>query len=220
MALNAAEEENIEAIKKWWEDNGTWILSLVVAGAVVWGGWTFWMNSRDSASAAASDLYEEILALASVEPGVVLSDADRGRVVSLAGQLRDAHGDSAYARYGTLYAAQQLVSSGDLEGAESQLRWVLDNTQGGFLDSIDEGLVLVANLRLGRVLLARGEAEQALALVEGLNPGTFEAEFAELRGDAYVALGRVADARDAYTTAQQAGTGSTFVQMKLDELGN
>ena len=221
MALHAEEEESLEAIKKWWDENGTMVVVVVVAAALLWGGWTFWQSSRQASIAAASNLYEEILTLASTEPGVALSDADRSRIISVAGDLQTNHSGSVYALYGALFAAQQAATASDLDGAEQQLRWLLSNAQTGLFGNADEGLILTAQLRLGRILLAKGEAEQALALVEGLDPGTFEAGFAELRGDIYLAQGRLVDARDAYTTALQTGTGaSTFLQMKLDELGN
>ena len=221
MALHAAEEESIEAIKKWWEENGTMITVVVVAAVLLWGGWTFWQSSREASTTAASDLYEEILALASTEPGVAVSEADRSRIIAVAGDLQTNHGGSVYALYGALFAAQQAANAADLEGAEQQLRWLLDNAQTGLFGNADDGLILTAQLRLGRILLANGEADQALALVEGLDPGTFEADFAELRGDIYLAQGRPVDARDAYTTALEIGAGaSTFLQMKLDELRN
>jgi predicted negative regulator of RcsB-dependent stress response len=219
VALNAAEEESIEALKKWWEDNGTLVTTVVVTVALIWGGWSFWQNSQQGTVAAASDRYEEILTLVSTEPGISLSDADRARVIAIADELKSEHGDSVYALYGALFAAQQAVIGDNLETAEAQLRWLLDNAQGGFFSQSDQGLLLTANLRLGRILLAKGEAQQALDLIDGLDPGAFEAEFAELRGDIYVAQGRPVDARDAYTTAQQAAGGvSAFLQMKLDQL--
>lgn len=221
MALHAAEEETIEALKKWWDDNGTAIITLVAVAALSWGGWTFWQNSREATISAASDIYEEILALASTDPGATVSEADRSRILSLAEQLQTDHGDSSYAHFAALFAAQQAVNSNRLEVAEQQLNWVLDNADSGFFGNTDQGLVLTATLYLGRVLLAQGNAEQALALVDSVDPGTFEAQFAELRGDIYVSLGRPVDARDAYTTALQSSSGAnTFLQMKLDELSN
>lgn len=221
MALHTAEEESIEALKKWWEDNGMTITIAVVAAALLWGGWTFWQRSGQAATAEASDLYEEILALASTEPGVAVSETERDQIISLAGDLQTDHSGSAYAYYGTLFAAQQAVNAGDLDEAGQQLNWIIDNAKTGLFGNADEGVILTAQLRLGRVLLGQGEADQALALVEGLDPGTFEADFAHLRGDIYVAQGRLVDARDAYTTALQTGAGAnSFLQMKLDELGN
>jgi predicted negative regulator of RcsB-dependent stress response len=221
VALHAAEEETIEALKKWWEDNGTMVTMAVVAAALLWGGWTFWQSSSQASTAAASDIYEEILSLASTEPGVAISAADRTRIMTMAEDLQANHAGSVYALYGALFAAQQAAASNDLDGAEQQLGWLLDNAQSGLFGNSDQGLILTAQLRLGRVLLAQGESDRALALIEGLDPGTFEAEFAELRGDIYAQQGRLVDARDAYTTALQTGAStSTFLQMKLDELGN
>ena len=37
MALHAAEEESIEALKKWWDDNGTMVTVVVVARGLVVG---------------------------------------------------------------------------------------------------------------------------------------------------------------------------------------
>ena len=84
--------------------------------------------------------------------------------------LRSEHGSSTYAKLGSLFAAQQSVQNNDLDAAEASLQWVLDNEQGGLLSEANEGLVLTANLRLGRVILAKGEAERALALCEQPRP--------------------------------------------------
>lgn len=218
MPLNAAEEESIEALRNWWSDNGRTLVATVVAAALAWGGWTLWQNARASAIQTASDLYEEILDLSMTEPGVAVDSAARQQVLQLATQLKADHAESMYARYGALFAAQQAVGQQDLITAERELQWILDNPPGGLFSSEDQSLLLTANLRLGRVLLAAGHTDRALDLVNRVDPGKLEAEFAELRGDIYLALGRTVDAQDAYIAAQQAGATSQFLQMKLDEL--
>lgn len=220
MALNAAEEESIEAVRKWWDENGKFLITVVVCGAVIWGGWTFWQSSRNATADAASDLYEEILVLVAVEPGTEVSTGDSARVMELAQELKSDHSASVYALYGALFSAQQAVTAGDLDSAEQELQWLLDNTKDGMFSRTDEGLILTANLRLGRVILAMGDSQRALDLIDGINPRTFEADFAELRGDIYVDLGRTVEAKDVYTAAQQAGSSSAFLQMKLDELAS
>jgi predicted negative regulator of RcsB-dependent stress response len=97
---------------------------------------------------------------------------------------------------------------------------VIDNPGGGLFSEPDEGLLLTANLRLGRVILAQGDAQRALDLVNGVDPKTFEAGFSELRGDIYLALDREADARDAFLAAQEAGSQSEALRMKLDNLAS
>ncbi len=220
MAINAAEEESIESLKKWWDENGKQLLLLVVVVIGGYGGWLLWQNSQAASAEAASDLYEEILTLAVNEPGIDVTELERSSILGLSEQLRSDYPDSVYALYGALFAAQQLVASNDLDGAEQSLQWILDNQPDGLFQQADEGLVLATNLRMGRVILAKGDPERALTLVNTINPSTFESGFAELRGDIYVAMGRIVDARDAYIAAQQAGSGSDGLRMKLDDLSD
>ena len=218
MALNAAEEETLESLKKWWEDNGR---NLVVAVVLLLGGytgWMLWQNAQAESAATASDLYEEILTLSLEEPGTVLGEEESNRVIAIAQQLRSEFESSIYARFAALFAAQQQVEQGRLADAESNLQWILDNPDQGLFNEVDEGLLLTASLRLGRVILAQGDAERALTFINGIDPKSFEGGFAELRGDIYVAMDRVVDARDAYIAAQQAGSQSDGLRMKLDSL--
>ena len=223
MAINAAEEETVESLKKWWEENGKQLIIVIVVGFAAYTAWLLWTNSQNAYVDSASDMYEEILALAisdTGQPGTQLPMQDSERIVALGEQLRSEHGDSTYAKLGSLFAAQQSVQNNNLDAAEASLQWILDNEQGGLLSEANEGLILTTNLRLGRIILAKGEAERALALVNALDPKTFEAGYSELRGDIYIAMGREVDARDAYIAAQQAGSNSDGLRMKLDELSN
>lgn len=218
MALNAAEEETIESLKKWWEENGKQLLLAVIAILAGYTSWLLWTNSQSSAAESASDMYEEILALAIPEPGVAVTEDERANIVLQSDRLIAEHTGTVYAQYGALYAAQQHVADNDLAAAEASLQWVIDNPRSGLFTAEDEGLMLSASLRLARVVLAQGEAERALSIVNNLDPKAYEAGFAELRGDIYVAMGRPLDARDSYVAAQQAGSGSDSLRMKLDEL--
>ena len=218
MALHAAEEETLEALKKWWDENGKGLALMFIVVFAAYTGWLFVQNSRMSSVEAASDLYEEILSLALTDPGIAVSEEDGSGILSLSEQLRVDHSGSVYALFGSLFAAQQSVAANDLDAAESALQWVLDNRQDGLFNKTDEALILTANLRLGRVILAQGDAERALTLVNLIDPKSFEPGFAELRGDIYVSMGRIVDAREAYVAAQQAGSNSEGLRMKLDEL--
>ena len=220
MALNAAEEETVEALKKWWDENGKQLALMIVVVLAGYGGWLLWQNSRLANADAASDLYEEILNIAAVTEGVTVEAADGARVLELAEELRSEHRDSIYALFASLFDAQQAVRVNDLEAAESSLQWILDNQQSGFFKQTDAGLILTTQLRLGRVILARGDAERALILVNNVNPVSYEPGFAELRGDIYFALGRIVDEREAYVAAQQAGSNSDALRMKLDNLSD
>ena len=220
MALDAAEEENIEAIKKWWHENWKQLALLVVIAFPGYVGWELWQNSQATEAETASDLYEEVLSLAISEPGIPVTEQESLRILDLFKQLKANYSSSVYALYGALFAAQQSVNANDLGAAEEFLQWMLDNQQDGLFGRTDEGLILTANLRLGRVILARGESERALNLVNSIDPKTFEAGFAELRGDIYASMGRIVDARDAYIAAQEAGSNADGLRMKLDDLSD
>lgn len=218
MALHAAEEESVEALKKWWEENGKGLIYTVIALFAGITGWLVWENSTASEAEEASDLYEQILSITLIEEGEQVADTDSARVIDLAEELRVNHGSSIYAKLASLFSAQQAVKRGNLSAAEDNLQWILQNRSQGFMGEVDEGLILTASLRLGRVILAQGDAERALGLLNELNPSAFEGGFGELRGDIYLALGRLVDARDAYTVAQQAGSSSDGLRMKLENL--
>ncbi len=218
MAIHAAEEETIEALKKWWEENGRQLLLAIVVIAGGYGGWTFWQNSQLAQSNAASDIYEEILTLVNADPIATAGGVNAESIIDLAEELRTEHANTSYARYASLFAAQQQVIQDDLDAAERSLKWVLENPRQGLLAKEDVGLELTTTLRLGRVLLAKGNAEEALAVATSVAPEDFEAGFAELQGDIYLALGRSLEARESYQAAQQAGSSSDSLRMKLDNL--
>ena len=78
------------------------------------------------------------------------------------------------------------------------------------------------SLRLARVLLADGKAQDALTALGTIPSGDYAAMAAELRGDAQLKLGKTDAARAAYQDAlaklDKDAPGRSAVQMKLDNL--
>ena len=91
MALNAAEEETIEALKKWWDENGRQLVLIVVAVLTGYTSWILWQNNQSATAESASDMYEEILALAATAPGVVVTEEERAEIIELSNQLITDH---------------------------------------------------------------------------------------------------------------------------------
>ena len=82
----------------------------------------------------------------------------------------------------------------------------------------------VARLRLANVLLDEKGYDEALKLVDAKHGEPFDAQYAALKGDVFVARGQVADAKSAYKAAlEKADKKSSAlrdsVQMRLDALG-
>ncbi len=218
MAFSTEEEETLETLKRWWNESGKSLLLGVVVFGVGYLGWGQWQNMQQASSAAASDIYEEIGVTVVLGPGVQLDDDAIANAKQLIAQLKDEHSDSVYALYGALYGARLAVDDRDLDTAENELQWILDNAQSGFFAETDESLLITAKLRLARVILAKDEAQRALDVLTGINPGAFEAEYEEIRGDVYVALGQLVEAQASYQAARDAGSTSDTLQMKLDDI--
>lgn len=201
------DDEQIEEIKQWWKKYRAPIISGIVIGVVALGGSRAWISHQEnqarSASAEYAQLQNELMA------------GNDDAVNRRGDHLIDNYARTSYAALAALILAKQHVEQGDLAAAATRLQWVVDNAR-------TPELVHVARLRLGRVIAAEGRAQQALALLEGVDAGEFAASYEELKGDLYAETGQRDRARAAYRNAIAAlefGAGAEIVQMKLDELG-
>lgn len=218
MALSTEEEESLESLKRWWHESGRLLAIGIAAVALVYFGWQAWQGGQVRSSAAASAVYDQLSQLMVTQPGETVPQANRDLAQNLVATLKTEHTNSVYALYGALFGARLAVEADDLATAEQELQWLLDNTRSGFFGSTDETLVKLAQLRLGRVLLANGEPDRALSIISGVDPMALSAEFDELRGDIYLAQGQREQALAAYEAAMAAATGNPILQMKLTEL--
>src|SRR5690606_35514151 len=89
-------------------------------------------------------------------------------------------------------------------------------------NTADRDLNRIARLRLARVMIYQGQPEQALELLNTPDLGPFAAQYSEVQGDAYFALGDNDAARQAYEEALFAAgaewVNRGFVEMKLESL--
>ncbi|MAW27282.1 MAG: hypothetical protein CMP98_00595 [Gammaproteobacteria bacterium] len=212
----ADDDEQLEAIKNWWKENGTsFVVTLVVAVAGIFG-YQAWQNQQESSADQASVIYEDLVeAVVNDSPLQALSDDDISTGRFLAGRLQDEYGSTGYARLGTLLLAKLSVEAGDLAGAEKELRWILDN-------GVDASLEPIVRLRLARVLLAQDETDAAYDVVTVLSEeSAFASSIAEVRGDIALAQGDERGAYDAYLRATEAlpeNSPSPLLEMKRDNL--
>lgn len=208
MEVYTTEEQQVEAIKKWWRENKLSVIGGVIIGvAALWGG-RAWLNNQHAYVETAS--YHYMAMLDKLSKGKADEASQEGA------QLLGQFADTAYAPLAALTMAKIKVEAGDLVAAQSHLRWALDNGE-------QEIVKQEARLRMARILLAEGKADEALGLLNQAKPGSFEAAYEELKGDIFVNKGEQGQAQAAYTRAlaAMAPTSATrqLVQMKLDDLG-
>lgn len=216
MSVHLSEEEQIENLKRWWHDNGRSTIIGVVLAVVAYFGWQGWQNHQQQQRQAASALYEDLLQAAVAAPGQTLTEDQIATVLDIADELKEKHSGGLYAVYGALFAAKLAVEQNDLARAEAELQWVIDNQHG-------ETYELMARPRLAQVYYAQGRYDDALTLLNAVDPQKFTATYQELKGDIYVAKNMLPEAKQAYEVALNTlltsqGDRRGIVQMKLNDI--
>ncbi|HWP01454.1 MAG TPA: tetratricopeptide repeat protein [Methylococcus sp.] len=205
MDIYLTEEERLEALKRWWKENGRAVILGIGLGLAIIAGWGIWKRTQTEKAEQASALYQQLLR--------AVEEKRTDAAVSLGERLTKSYPGSSYAVYAKLFLARLRVEANDLATAKNLLQEVI-------AEANEEGIRHIARLRLGQVLLAAGQAEEALSLVktaEANGFGEFAGLYAELQGDLYQALNRGEDARSAYLKAQQEGHASPLLELKLSE---
>lgn len=199
------DEEKVEAIKKWWKENGVAVVAGITLGLIAIFGWRFWSDYRDNIASQASSAFEQLLA-----------SARSGRADAVAKQseiLDEDYASTPYATLGALVAAKVLYEKGDSVAAIAKLEQVVTTAP-------DPALSRLAALRLARIQIADGQLDAAAATIEAHDDSPdFTGDFAAVRGDLAAARGDFAAARSAYEKAIEAGSGlSELIRLKLDNL--
>jgi predicted negative regulator of RcsB-dependent stress response len=175
VSIYETDEERVEAIKKWWKDNGLSVVAGVMIGLGAVFGWRWWGQYQDSVAQEASAAFEALMATAD-EPG------DEAPLAQ-AGAIADAYGSTPYAALSALMKARIAVEAGDMAAARLALEEAIAKAP-------DPALARIAALRMARVLLAEGDLDGARAVLERHgDAGQFSGDFAAVRGDIAAAAG-------------------------------
>jgi predicted negative regulator of RcsB-dependent stress response len=221
LALDTTDEEQVEALKNWWKDNGTSLLTGVLVVLVVMFGYRKWQESQTQTVGEASDLYQQIAELAVANAGKLITDDELLAAQNVYSQLKEQYASTVYSRFAALAMAKFHADKGELDQAAAELQWLLDHQSIGLLKKADPELFQIARQRLARIRLAQGSAQAALDLVRGGDAGSFVASFSDTEGDALLQLGDKEGARAAYQKALAAnGDGNpVLLKLKLQDLG-
>ena len=212
MTEYKTEEEQVEQLKNWWKQHGNTVITSVSLVCIVWFGTRYWQSEQKKEAEAASSKYSELLEAVLVnEP----TETQQKTAQHLAETLRSEYSGSSYAQFAALFSAKALVENGDLPKAEEELQWVLEQKP-------HDELKLITQLRLAKVFLGQDKFDDALAQLVGAEGTTFEASFAETKGDVHYAKGEHEDARLAYQQADLIAKGKgerrPNLKMKIDSL--
>jgi predicted negative regulator of RcsB-dependent stress response len=187
--LDLQEQEQLDALKAFWNKQGnliTWTLVLVLAAFAGWNGWQWYQ--RDQAVKAGA-MFDEL------DRAARAGDAERvGRVF---GDLKERYPRTAFAQQGGLLAAKTQFDKGQADAAKVTLAWVADN-------AIEEEMRTVARLRLAALQSEAKQYDEALKTLAAAKAPGFEGLVEDRRGDVLLAQGKAAEARTAYQAAYKA----------------
>lgn len=199
------EEQQVDAIKQWWKDNGnTLVIGAVVGLAGLWG-WRFYNDSVIEGQEQASQAYTTMLAKFEAQG----DDADTATVESFIAE----NDSSNYAVLASLLLAKEAVAKGDFALAKTQLIKV--QSQNSY-----EPLKPIINLRLARVEVELGQLDEALATLENVTEEGFYAKAEQVKGSIYLQQNDLDAARSAFQTAIEASEGRVdpILQLQFDDL--
>ncbi|WP_461517847.1 YfgM family protein [Porticoccus sp.] len=215
MAEHLSEEEQLESFKRWLKENGLSTVIVLVLAVGGYFGWDLWKGHRQAQAEASAILYQQMMEAAFVKPGELLDIAHREQVTVLAEQLKDDYSGSQYARYAAMLLAKLDVENNDLEAALDELQWAEDGA--------DEGLSLIIKLRQARLEAARGNLDQAIDMLAGVEAKTMTSAYAEAIGDFQQMKGDKPAAYKAYKEALQSlvlndNQTRTIIELKLNHV--
>ena len=208
MAYDLEEQEQLATIQDWWKKYGnltTWVLIIALAGYAGWGGWKYYQNSQ---AGQASQLYEELQKAVGAK--------DNAKVQRAATDMQQKFSGTAYAQMAALTAAKAAFDANDLNGAKTQLQWVIDHGR-------NEEYKTIARIRLAGILLDQNAYDEGLKVLSGDMAPEFASAVADRKGDILVAQNKLDEARISYQQAlDKAGKenpGRQLIQIKLDAIG-
>lgn len=212
MESYRTEEEQVEALKKWWDENGRSTMAAVALALAAGFGWQFWQEHRTEQAERASVVYEEMLT--AVREAAQAGDS--AKLKTLAERVKADYPSSYYAQFASMHLARIAVVEDRLDDAEQELHWVLTRNP-------ETEVRLLAELRLARVKTAQGQPRKALDILSAAEPGAYEPAYAEAEGDAWLALGESENATAAYERALAAAAAgnagaSESLRLKLGAL--
>jgi len=193
--LVESDEEQLEVLKNWWDENGTSLVITVVVTVGAIFGYRGWEENVIQKGEAASAVYEDLVI---ATDNIVTSGSDealRITAVSLAETLKENHRDTTYAVFAAMRLAKVAVAHNDLDMAREELRWALDNVSETHLET-------AIRVRLSRVHIGLKDPASAMTLLVNHQPASGQvASFEEAKGDIFHSLGDLGQAREAYQKA-------------------
>jgi predicted negative regulator of RcsB-dependent stress response len=184
--LDLQEQEQVDALKAFWQQYGNLITWALVAALLVYAGitgWQWWQREQSTHAGAMFDEFER-----------ALNAGDLDKTARVFADLKERYPRTAYAQQAGMLAAKVQFDKGKVDDARASLTWVIEHAVGSDYKSL-------GRLRLAALLLEAKQYDEALKQLDAVPAGPYAALAADRRGDVLLAQGKKDDARAAYQQA-------------------
>ncbi|GAB81205.1 YfgM family protein [Shimwellia blattae] len=206
MEMYDNENDQIDAVKRFFAENGKALVVGVVLGIGALVGWRYWNGHQSDTARASSLAYEQVTTAIQADKPETLAAAQK-----FAADTRDTYGALA-----AMQVAQHFVDSEQLDKAAAEL-------QQGAGDAKDPQLQSLINLRLARIQIQQKQADAALKTLDTVKGEGWSAIVADIRGEALLSKGDKQGARDAWSKGVASDASPALremMQMKINNLSS
>lgn len=204
MEVYSNDNEQVDALKTFFAENGKALAVGVVLGIGALVGWRYWSSHQENNSRETSQAYAS--AVSTLKAGKPDTYAAAENIA--------ANQKNAYGAFAALELAQQFVDANQLDKAEKQL-------QLGLAAAPDDNLKSVINMRLARIQLQMKQPDAALKTLDGIKGEGWTAIVADLRGEILLSKGDKQGARAAWEAGVKSDASpalSEMMRMKMNNL--
>jgi len=204
VEIYQTEEQQVEAIKSYWQQNGNTIIAGIALGFAGFIGFNLYQDNQFEQEVAVSDSYQTLIEQSSKDAEAFTANGEK---------FISENGNNSYVSLTALALAKESATHKDWKQVQKQLTTAIESAP-------TDGIKAIASLRLARVQVQLEQYSEALATLNSNLPESFTAAIEEIKGDAYLQQGKNDLARNAYQAAIAADgiATSPSLQIKLDDL--
>ncbi len=204
MEVYSNENEQVDALKNFFAQNGKALVIGVVIGIGALAGWRYWSNHQDDSGRETSAAYQQIS---------TALDSSKPETLTAAAKFAEENSNT-YGAIASMDLAKRYVDANQLDKAVARL-------QNGLKDVKDANLQAVINLRLARIQLQQKKPDEALKTLDQVTSASWAAMVADVRGEALLSKGDAQGAREAWQQGSEANGAAALkdmLQMKINNL--